>query len=311
MRSLGSAARTFKSLEGKIVSDQWGQPQQPGGGWSVPQSGGESGSFAPPPVDPQYGAAQQPQPQYGVPQQPQYGAAPQQPGPQFGAVGQPQYGGQQQFADQSQFGGQPGFGTPAGPAGYGGYIPPEYQKNGFSIAGFWTSPTVVLGLIFSILGLSKSGKVGGKGRGLAIAGIVLSIAFLGGYVALGVVGSKITVFDPGCNSIRNSFNDLKSKLETDASKLESDAGDQTAMQTDLTAFTADIQTMKSDLDNALSQAQQQSVKDKLKAMDDDTSTVLTGLQAIQNGDTSQLGEFEAAAGRLGSDGSGVDSVCSL
>lgn len=260
------------------MSDPWGQPQQSGGDWSVPQNGGESGSFAPPPVDPQYGAQ--------VPQQPQYG-------------------------DQPPYGGQPGFGAPAGPGGYGGYVPPQYQKNGFSTAGFWTSPTVILGVIFSILGLSKSGKVGGKGRGLGIAGLVLSVVFLGTYVAIGVAASKSTLFDPGCNSIRSSFNDLKSKLETDTTKLSSDAGNQSALQSDLTAFTADIQTMKTDLDNALGQAQQQTVKDKLQAMDGDVSTVLNGLKAIQNGDTSQLSTFEAAAGRLEADGSGVDSVCSL
>lgn len=296
------------------MSDPWGQPQQSSGDWSVPQGGGEPGSFAPPPVDPQYGAAtQQPQqPQYGVPQQPQYGAAPQQPAAQFAGTGQQPYGGQPQYADQAQYaGGQPGFGAPPAPAGYGGYVPPEYQKNGFSIAGFVLCFLPLLGIIFSILGLVKSGKVGGKGRGLAIAGLVLSLAFVGGYSAIAVAVSKSTVLDPGCNSMRASFNNLNSKLETDVNKLTSDSSDATAMQSDLTAFTGDIQTMKSDLDDALAQAQNQSVKDKLQAMDGDLATVLSGLKAIQGGDTSQLNAFEAAAGRLGADGSAVDSVCSL
>lgn len=290
------------------MSDPWGQPQQSGGDWSVPQGGGESGSFAPPPADPRYGAA----PHFGAPpQQPQYGATPQQPAPQFGGTQQQPYGGQPQYADQAQFGGQPGFGAPAAPVGYGGYPPPQDQKNGFSIAGLILCFIPLLGIIFSIVGLVKSGKIGGKGRGLAIAGLVLSLVFAGGYSALVVAASKSTVLDPGCNSMRASFNDLKSKLESDVNKMTSDSADQTAMQADLAAFTGDIQTMKTDLDNALAQAQHQSVKDKLQAMDDDVSTVLTGLKSLQNGDTSQLSAFEGAAGRLGSDGSAIDSVCSL
>ena len=281
------------------MSEPWGQPsQQSGGDWSVPQGGGESGSFAPPPVDPQYGApqhaGQQPQPQYG---------APQQPAPQFGAPA-PQYG-------DPQFGGQPGYGGPAGPGGYGGYVPPEYQKNGFAVAGLILFFTVVLGLIFSILGLVKSGKVGGKGRGLAIAGLILSILAGVGYGVGIAAAAKSTVFDPGCNSMRSSFNSLISKLQTDVTKMSSDSSDQTAMQADVTAFTADIQTMKNDLDDALAKAQHQSVKDKLQVMDTDVTTVLTGLKAAESGDTSQLTATQAAAGRLQADGSSVDSVCSL
>ena len=56
------------------------------------------------------------------------------------------------------------------------------QGNGMAVAGFVLSLISllccgflsVLGLIFSILGLSKSSKVGGKGKGLSIAGIIMS-----------------------------------------------------------------------------------------------------------------------------------------
>jgi hypothetical protein len=276
------------------VSDPWGQPRQPqGGDWSVPQ-GGESGSgsFAPPPVDPQYGA---PAPQYGAPQQPQ---------PQYGAP-QPQYG-----AQDAQYGGQPQFGGPIPPGGYGYPIAPQEQKNGFAVAGFVLSLLPLLGLIFSILGLSRAAKIGGKGKGLAIAGLVLSIAIGGGYAAIGVAVSKSTALDPGCTSAESSFRSILSKVQTDESKLGADTSDATAMKADLTAFTGDVQSMKSSLDSALTQAQHQSVKDKIQVMDTDLNTVLTGLQAIQSGDTSQLNAFEAAAGRLGADGNALDNVCS-
>jgi len=278
------------------VSDPWGQPQQQGGDWSVPQGGGTesgsgSGSFGPPPVDPQYGA---PAPQYGAPQQPQYGAPP-----------QPQYG-----APDSQYGGQPQFGGPVPPGGYGYPVAPQNQKNGFAVAGFVLSITAVLGLIFSLLGLSRAGKVGGKGKGLAVAGLVLSILFgIGWGVGIASVANS-TALDPGCTSAEASFRSMLGKLQTDESQLNADANNATALQADLTTFTGDLQTVKASLDSSLAKSEHQSVKDKIQAMDTDLGTVLTGLTALQKGDTSQLTSFEAAAGRLEPDGNAVDSVCS-
>lgn len=48
--------------------------------------------------------------------------------------------------------------------------------NGFAIAGLLCSIIVgsILGLIFSIIGLNKSKQMGGSGKGLAIAGIIIS-----------------------------------------------------------------------------------------------------------------------------------------
>jgi hypothetical protein len=196
------------------------------------------------------------------------------------------------------------------PGGYGYPVAPQQQKNGFAVAGFVLSLLPLLGLIFSILGLVRAGKIGGKGKGLAIAGLVLSIVIGGGYTAIAVSVSKSTALDPGCTSAEASFRSMLSRLQADESKLNGDASDATALQADMTTFTADIQTVKTALDSSLAQAQHQSVKDKIQAMDTDLNTVLTGLQAIQNGDTSQLTAFEAAAGRLGPDGTALDNVCS-
>lgn len=60
------------------------------------------------------------------------------------------------------------------------------QTNGFAIAGFVLSLvslvccgiTSTLGLIFSIIGLVQSKKMDGKGKGLAIAGIVICCVFV-------------------------------------------------------------------------------------------------------------------------------------
>ena len=295
------------------MSDQWGQQQQPGGEWSSPQGGSEPGAFGPPPADPQYGAPTQP---YGAPQQPQQP----QSQPPYGAPQQP-YGDQTQFGappqqpyDQAQYGAAPPqYGGPVPPpGGYGYPMPPQAQKNGFSVAGLILSWLPLLGIIFSILGLNRASKAGGKGRGMSIAGLVLSIAFIGLYVGLGVAVSKSPALDPGCTSAESSFQAMLGTIQTDESKLTTDASgsDQTAMQSDLAKFTTDVQGIKTALDSALTQAQHQSVKDKIQTMDADINTVLTGLQAIQSGDTSQLTQFTDAASRLGTDGDALDSICS-
>mgnify|MGYP000172882995 FL=1 len=58
-------------------------------------------------------------------------------------------------------------------------MPPEANQkyNGLAIAGFICSFLVsLLGLILSIVGLNQIKKQGGKGKGLAIAGIIISAA---------------------------------------------------------------------------------------------------------------------------------------
>lgn len=56
----------------------------------------------------------------------------------------------------------------------------SYGTNGFAIAGFILSFLGgLLGLIFSIIGCVKAPQYGGKGKGLAIAGITLSCIWFG------------------------------------------------------------------------------------------------------------------------------------
>lgn len=74
-------------------------------------------------------------------------------------------------------GGQPN-GQPGWSGSYGSVPPEANQKyNGLAIAGFICSFLVSLpGLILSIVGLNQIKKQGGKGKGLAIAGIIISAA---------------------------------------------------------------------------------------------------------------------------------------
>lgn len=62
----------------------------------------------------------------------------------------------------------------------------QKQSNGFAIAGFILSLFgeifFIIGLIFSIIGLVKSRQMNDSGKGLAIAGIVISSLYVAFYV---------------------------------------------------------------------------------------------------------------------------------
>lgn len=120
-----------------------------------------------------------------------------------------------------------------------------------------------------------------------------------------------TQLDPGCLSAESAFRSMQSKLTADGNKLTNDGGNQATLQSDLVLLNTDLTEMKSALDNALAQARQQTVKDKLQTLDSDVGTMLSGLQALQQGDTSQLDSFQAAADRIGPEADAVDSVCSF
>lgn len=79
------------------------------------------------------------------------------------------------------------------PAPFQGYPsqPPSQKTNGMAIAGFVLSFFCgLLGLIFSAVALSQISKSGEGGKGLAIAGLVLSIlSFLVVFALVGAGGS--------------------------------------------------------------------------------------------------------------------------
>ncbi|MBO9522202.1 MAG: DUF4190 domain-containing protein [Nocardioidaceae bacterium] len=89
----------------------------------------------------------------------------------------------------------PSYGQQPPPPPYG--APPAYQPprktgtNGFAIASlvFGIIGGCLLGLIFGIVALNQIKKNGQQGRGMAIAGIVLSVLWFLVIVVLGVVGA--------------------------------------------------------------------------------------------------------------------------
>lgn len=133
-------------------------------------------------------SAQQP---YGQPTQQPYGAPqaePTQAMPDYGQMQPNPYAAQEQppqAFDYSQQGQQP----------YGGQIPPQIPPqepmagygapqnndkwNGLVIAGFVCAFLVpIVGLILSIIGMVQINKNGGKSKGMAIAGIIVSVVVM-------------------------------------------------------------------------------------------------------------------------------------
>ncbi|MET9223479.1 DUF4190 domain-containing protein [Streptomyces sp. NPDC003300] len=178
--------------------DQQGGPPYSGPGqptYGGPSSGGPGpyGSVPPP-----YSGQQPPgsAPPYGG-QAPYPGQAP--------YSGQPPYGGQGPHGGQAPYGGNPyGGQNPYGPQPYPGYpqtagwYNPQANTNGMAIAslvvGFTCIP--VLGVIFGLVALSQIKKRGERGKGLAIAGLILNgvaTVLLAVFIALGVAGA----FDDG------------------------------------------------------------------------------------------------------------------
>ncbi len=149
-----------------------GNPYTPGTG----QPADETQQFGQPAQQPYGQPAQQP---YGAPQ-----AEPTQAMPEYGQMQPNQYAAQEQPTqafDYSQQGQQP----------YGGQIPPQEPMagygapqnndkwNGLVIAGFVCAFLVpIVGLILSIIGMVQINKNGGKSKGMAIAGIIVSVVVM-------------------------------------------------------------------------------------------------------------------------------------
>ncbi|GIF12788.1 DUF4190 domain-containing protein [Actinoplanes teichomyceticus] len=142
-------------------------------------------------------------PMYGVPPvtpQPGYPAQPGHPDPAHatppGGYPPPAYPGQpypaQQYPGQ-QYPGYPGQPYPGHPAPYPMYGPPDSGRtNGFAIASLiFGILGGLLGIVFGLIALGQIRRRGDRGRGLAVAGLSLSVAWFTAIVALIAIGLAI------------------------------------------------------------------------------------------------------------------------
>jgi len=168
---------------GPVQSGGWGQQSQQQGSWGQPggisqQNSGRQQSWGAPPQQGQ------------IPQQPSYGAV-----PGFGQPGQSGQSGPQDYQPQQFNQQQPGYGQgyPGGPqgylpqsdfgsgAGYGpGYPAPNQGTSGLAIAALWLGILGgwgIINLVVSILAIKDTGPGRKPGRGKAVTGLILTIAW--------------------------------------------------------------------------------------------------------------------------------------
>jgi hypothetical protein len=147
------------------------------------------------------------------------------------------------------------------PPGQPGYPPaPPQQQRGFSglaITGFILAFLIApIGFILSLIAIFLTGAAKARGRGLAIAGVIISLIIMGGGIAIGVALSKSTVADPGCVSGKQAI--LNAPKDPDQNSL---------------------QKMIDDLNAASAKAKHDDVRNAMKALADDYSSLLSGIKS--------------------------------
>ena len=211
--------------------EPWQQPENPAD--SNPTEALPSVEQPTQPIQPtpqyQNSAAPSPAPGGTIPPQTPYNPYVQPAQPPYGQGGGQPYAqpAQSPYAQPGQPGAQPAQspytqpGQPtqppyAPPYNQCNYIPPEANQkyNSLAIAGFVCSFLVsIVGLILSIIGLNQIKKQGGKGRGLAIAGIIISAAS----ILLGII-MAIALIVGGASYV----NDMVDHQNSDYSYSQSD-----------------------------------------------------------------------------------------
>lgn len=182
--------------------------------------------------------------------------------------------------------GYPAPGQPTGPA-------PEQGTSGLAIAGlilaFLAAP---IGFILSLVALFQTGKGRKKGRGLAVAGLIVSVLEIVVTVivvvaAVATVGKNVaTVVDPGCTSGKDVIMSTAS-MSSDPDQVKSQ-----------------LQKTIDGLHAASAKAKHNDVRDAMNALADDYSQLL---QSVDTG-TQPAAGLDA---KLTADANKIDELCTI
>jgi hypothetical protein len=107
---------------------------------------------------------------------------------------------------------------PAGPPNYYGTPQPQQQgTSGLAVAGlvlaFLLAP---IGFLLGLIAVFRTGNGRRKGRGLAIAGLIVSVLIMAGGTTLVVVASQSTLADPGCTTGKDAIINNASSTEVNS-----------------------------------------------------------------------------------------------
>ncbi len=260
-----------------------GAPQYPHGAGEQPYAAAPDAPYAEPSspyVPPTQPYAQPtspyPQPPYAQPTSP-YGQPASPYAPQYPTQGMPY--------------GNPGsaYGQP-----WGAPMPPPQQSNGTAVAAIIFAFLIPLvGFILGIVGVVKSRNAGGKGRGLSITAIIVSIlvpiilvatlfSALGGATK---VGERL---NPGCIAAEGYLQQFDTNIKSDAS--------------DLTKIKADAQTAIVELNKDADESTNAAATAAIRKFRADIQELLDDL----NTTTPPSSTLQAA---LVTDGAAVDTAC--
>jgi hypothetical protein len=161
--------------------------------------------------------------------------------------------------------------------------PPQPQQgtSGLAVAGlilaFLLAP---IGFILSLIAIFKTGPGRSKGRGLAIAGLIVSLLAIGGAVTAGLVIANSTVADPGCTDGKSAIFDSAGSSDP-----------------------ASLQPMIDKLNAAAGKAKHDDVKAATKALADDYTALLKGAKAGK--------EPAGIQQKIEADAAKFDSLCTV
>jgi hypothetical protein len=170
---------------------------------------------------------------------------------------------------------------PAGPPGYPPQPPPSRGMSALAVVGFVLAfcggP---FGFILSIVAIFQTGRNRKKGRGLAIAGVVVSLVVMAGSATAYFALSNSTLLDPGCTD-----------------------GKAAIIAFNPSGDTAEFQTTIDALNAAADKAKNSEVRDAMRALAKDYADMKQGVETgtIPDG----------IVGRVATDAQRVDELCTV
>ena len=191
-------------------------------------------------------------------------------------------------------------------------LPPVKRDNGVAVVGFTLAVIVPpLGLIVSIIGLTKSKALGGAGKTLSVAGIVVSLLVGAGIGTLVAIAGPAAP-DPGCITAQVTSQD-RNTISADEAAMSRDQNSPLAVRADVRHFVVYLRSLETRFTTAEAQARNQSVKAALSTLASDLKTVTSGVQGMLNDDAMQAihAYIQAliAGDELESDGNALQSAC--
>lgn len=190
---------------------------------------------------------------------------------------------------------------------------PSVRSNPAAVAGAALSVIPLVGMAFSVLGLTRAQALGGAGRTVATVGLVFSVVLTVGEGVAAYELSRPTssIADPACVSTRAEVDDVQLRLADDASALSAaqSSGDATASTSATSALVTDLRAVKSSLDAGAGRATHADVRVGIEAFDADLGTLISAVRQIASGGQSAQDELQAAEAKLRADGQSVDVLC--